>query len=302
MDFTTVMNQVVMIFLIMLVGVWCTKQKILNQEINKGLCDLLINITIPCTIISSFNQELSSRALIEAVYVLIFAFVSHSLSILIGYILYRKYQPPIRKVLWFITMFSNCGFMGFPLLESVFGKIGIFYGSVYLGVANLFTWTFGQIIFTGKHDVNSLKKALLNPGITAIFIGVVIFFSPVKPPVAVIKVIDMIGLLTTPLAMIIIGVMLAEVNYKELLCGWHIYYGTAVRLLLMPILTIVTLKSLGVGGAVLGVCMMVTAMPAASITVIFAEMFDGDAIFASKIVVVSTALSIITIPLMTLLL
>jgi predicted permease len=187
-------------------------------------------------------------------------------------------------------------------MESIFGKIGVFYGSVYIVVFNVFQFTFGQMLFTGEKDIKALKKALFNPGIVAVFIGLILFFSPVKLPYVASRVVDLIGSITTPLAMIIVGAMLAEVNIKEVFSGVYMYYGIAVRLLILPVIVLYTLKFAGITGNVLVVCCLLSAMPAAANSVIFAERFDGDSVLASKIVFISTVFSIVTIPLITLLL
>jgi predicted permease len=296
------MNQVLIIFIILVVGVICRVKNILTKEITKGLSHFLMSVVLPFNIISSFNQTLPSGALVNAGYIFGFAFLIHTFSMLLGKILYRNCEDGTRKVMWFITVFSNCGFMGFPVLESIFGKIGVFYGSVYIVVFNLFQFTFGQMLFTGEKDAKALKNALSNPGILSVFIGLILFFSPVKLPYVAYRVVDMIGSTTTPLAMIIVGSMLAEVNIKEVFSGIYMYYGIAIRLLVLPIIILYALKFSGVTGNVFIVCCMLSAMPAAANSVIFAERFDGDSVLASKIVFISTVFSIVTIPLITLLL
>lgn len=302
MSFITVMDQVLIIFLILIVGVICRKRNILSKELTKGLSELLMGLVLPFNIISSFNQSLPKGAFSNAVQIFIFAMVIHAFSIVIGKVLYRNYESRTRKVMWFITVFSNCGFMGFPVLESIFGKVGVFYGSVYVVAVNLFQFSFGQMLFSGEKDIKALKKVLVNPGILAVFIGVIMFVSPVKLPYVAIRVFDMVGTMTTPLAMLVVGSMLGEVNVKEILSGGHIYLGSAMRLLILPILFIILLRLIGIKGDVFVICSLLTAMPAAANTVIFAEKYNGDSILATKIVFMSTVLSIITIPLITMIL
>lgn len=296
MNITTVLNQVFILFIILLIGFVSRRKGILNHETNRKLTDFLLNVTIPFTIISSFNQDYPKNALYSAGLVFVFSFLIHLFSILIGRLLYMKFESSSKKILWFVTVFSNCGFMGFPVLESIYGKIGVLYGSVYVIAFNIFIWTFGQMLFSGKKDLSAIKTAILNPGIIAVFIGTLVFLSPVKTPFFLSRVIDLMGSLTTPLSMIIVGSMLAEVRLRELFSGYHIYYGTAVRLIVMPALTLLSLKALGIHGSLLGVCVISAAMPAAANTVMFAEKFNGDSLLASRFVFFSTAASIITIP------
>lgn len=301
MNFITALNQVVILFAIMLVGFFARKKKILDQATNHGFTEFLLNVTIPFTIISSFNQSLQKDVLFNASLVFIFSFSIHLLSIFIGQLLYCRYENDIKKVLWFTAVFANCAFMGFPVVESIYGKVGVLYGSVYTIPFNLFVWTFGQILFSGKRDIRTIKNAVLNSSMAAVVIGVAVLLSPVKLPLVLSKVIDMLGSLTTPLSMIIVGSMLAEVKLKELFSGLYIYYSTVVRLFIIPLLVLFILKSIGLTGTLLGVCVILTAMPTASFSVIFAEKFGGNVLIASRCVFFSTAVSIITIPIILLL-
>lgn len=296
MNIITVMNQVIIIFLILVVGFICRKKNIITKEMNRGFSELLMSIVLPFNIISSFNQHLSNNELVNALHIFIIAMLIHLFSIILGKVLYRNYESKAKKVMWFVTVFSNCGFMGFPVLESIFGKIGVFYGSVYVVAVNLYQFTFGQVLFTGEKDIKTIRKALLNPGLIAVFAGIVMFFSPIKPPFVALRVIDIIGSMNTPLAMLLVGSMLTEVKVKEIFAGSHIYLATALRLVILPVIFILVTKLLGYKGEVISICSLLTAMPAAANSVIFAEKFNGDSILASKIVFLSTVLSIATIP------
>jgi len=220
----------------------------------------------------------------------------HLFSVIMGKLIFNNFKQDTKKVLWFVTIFSNCGFMGFPVMESIYGKIGVFYSSIYIIPFNIFVWTIGQMIFTGAKDKKVIKKALINPGIISVFIGLLVFFTPWKMPQIATSVLNMMGSLTTPLSMIIIGSMLAATNIRDIFSEISVYYGSAVRLFLMPFIFLILLRSIGISGIVLGVCVISTAMPAAANTVIFSEKFGGNSLLASKVVFLSTAISIITIP------
>lgn len=293
-----IFNQVAILFIVMVVGFFARKTDIINDEVNKKLSELLLNITAPFMVIASFQFEFSKDMLLNAGIILIISIAIHAFSILIGTLLYGKYPGGIQKVLRFITVFANCGFMGYPVLESLFGKIGIFYGSIYVIAFNVFIWTYGVALFNDQKGSKSLKKAVINPGVISVFIGLVIFVFSIKLPFPVSKAIDMVGSMTTPISMLIVGALLADTNFKDLFKGFSIYYGIAVRLLLLPILALVVLKTAGMKGLLLSIPVVLSGMPAAANTAIFAERYNGDSIFASRAVALSTVLSILTIPLM----
>jgi Predicted permeases len=297
MGFVTIMNSVFVILLMIMIGYICKKLGYMNKEVTRGVTEILLNIAIPAIAISSFNQDLPASALSNAIILFIFAVVSYVASILLGAFLFKKYPPDQKVVMRFILVFTNCGFMGYPVMESIFGSIGIFYASIYCVVFNLFLWTYGFMLFTGVSDRQTLKKALVNPGTLATVFGLVLLLTPLELPTFAAKLVTTVGGLTTPLAMIVIGAMLAEVKFSEMFQGIHVYYGAFLRLLVLPAAAYLVLKLLHVDQLTLAACVMLTAMPPASNTVIFAEKFERDSLLASKIVVLSTGLSIITIPL-----
>lgn len=293
----TVINQVAILFIIMGIGFVAKKRNIIDEASGKKLSELLLMVTTPAMILSSFQFDYSEEMLKNVFRILGFALAAHTISLLLGILLYRKYPENIKKVLKFITIFTNCGFMGFPMLESLYGKTGVFYGSIYVAVYNLFVWTVGVMIFSGERNLKSMWKGMVNPGTTAVFIGMVLFIFSLKLPYPVAKALDMTGAMTAPLAMLIVGSILAGVDFKSLLSGFPLYYGILIRNIILPLATVFILKVFGFTGIVFGVCVSVIAMPAGANTPIFAELYGGDSLFASKIVAFSTLFSIISIPL-----
>jgi predicted permease len=297
MGFFTIMNSVLVILLMILIGFIFRKLGYINKEVTKGITEILLNIAIPAITIAAFNQDLPASALSGAIILLIFTFVSYVFSALLSAFLFKNYPANQKAVMQFIAVFTNCGFMGYPVMESTFGSIGIFYAAIYGIVFNLFLWTYGQMLFTGVGNRKTIKKVLINPGTLSTMFGLFLLLTPLTLPTFLANLVTTVGGLTTPLAMIIIGAMLAEVKFRDMFQGSQIYYASLLRLLMLPTIAFLVLKFLRVDQLTAAACVMLTAMPAASNTVIFAEKFEGDSLLASRIVVMSTALSIITIPL-----
>jgi malate permease and related proteins len=300
MSGSIVLNQVVILFLIMLVGFTAKKRNILNEAAGKKLSELLLYITSPFLIITSFQTPFSRDMLWNAGTVFLFSMGAHGFSVLLGKLLYCRYPENTKRVLKFVSIYSNCGFMGFPVLEGLFGKIGIFYGSIYVMAFNIFIWTNGVMIFTGKKDWKMMRKALFNPGIISVFLGMILFLFSLRLPLPVFRAVELVGGMTVPLSMLIIGALLADADIKGFFSGLSVYYGTFVRLLLIPMIALVVLKVIGFPGQLLQICVLLVAMPAAANTAIFAEMYGADSQLASRCIVISTLLSIITIPLIVL--
>lgn len=301
MSDNVVVIQVTTLFLIMAVGFYARKRSILSKEVTNGLTELLLNITVPFTIVNSFNMDFSRGMLINAGVVLICSIFIHAFSLLFGKIIYRRYPVNTRTILVFISVFSNCGFMGFPVLQSLFGTPGVFYGSIYVVGYTVFVWTAGVMLFTSGREAASIRKVLLNPGIVAVLVGLVIFVFSLKLPVPLFNTLDLVGAMTVPLSMLIVGSMLAEMRIREVLAGSAVYLGTVVRLIIIPLLTFTVLKLVGLNDLILEICVLLAAMPAATLTAMFAERYNGDSALASRLIFTTTVLSMVTLPLMILL-
>ena len=292
-----VINQVLILFLVIFIGVFARKKNYLNKEINKGLSDILVNITLPLLVVSSFTAEFSQDMLFNAGKVFILSMLINIVLIFCSKIIFSKFPENERNIFKFVTVFSNCGFMGFPILLGLYGKTGVFYGSIFNITFNLFMFTYGIILFTNKKEEKSLKKILINPVIICTGIGLLIFRFSIKLPMPIDKTINMVGSMTTPLAMLIIGSMLAEINIREALIGYKVYLVSFIRLIGAPLLTLVILKTLGVDGLILKVLVVIQSMPAAATVAVFTEKYGGNENLTSRYILITTVFSIITIPL-----
>ncbi len=297
MQYSKILNQIIVLFLIMVVGFYARKKNIINKEVNRGLSSLLLNITLPFMIFASFNIAFNKDMLINGGKLLIYSTSIYLFAILISKLLYFKYPKDKKSILRFVTIFSNCGFMGFPVIESVYGKTGVFYTSIFNISFNILIWVVGIILLTGEFNLKTLKEVMLNPGIIATFLGLAVFIFSIKLPLPIYKTFDLVGSITTPIAMLVVGAMLADIKIMDVFCDISLYYGTAVRLIVMPLIVLVVMKWLGVKDMFLGISVLITAMPAPANAAIMAEMYGGDASFASKCIFLSTVLSAITIPL-----
>jgi predicted permease len=292
-----VIDEVLILFIMMSAGFYARRTSMLNAGVNRGLAEILLNITMPCMIVGAFNLAFDAAMIHLAAQVLLASVVLHGAVFFISGWIYRSQAPDKAKILRFTAIFSNCAFMGYPVLQSVYGKAGVFYGSIFTVPFIISLWTVGVFLFHGRRDTAvSWQKVAINPGILAVLAGLILFIFQVKLPVPLMRACDLLGAMTTPLAMILIGSMLAEIHWKELMSGKAVYLAAAVRLIAIPLMTFMVLLAFGVRGIVLGVCVISAAMPAAANTAAFAEKFGADALFASRCVFISTLFSILTIP------
>lgn len=294
---TDIVSEVVVLFMIMATGYYARRKNIINATVNRGITELILNVTLPLMILVSFTFEFNQEMLATAGRLLLASFGLHVAIYFGSGLFYRRHPQETRSVLRFMTTFSNCAFMGYPVLQSLYGKIGIFYASIFGVPFTIALWSLGVMLFTGEKGIQALKKGIFNPGVLSVVAGLIIFIGSLKLPAPLLKACDLVGSTTTPLSMIVIGSTLADTRLRELFSGLAVYYASAVRLLVVPLLVLAVLTLLGIKGMVLGICVISMAMPAAANTAMFAEKFDGDTKLASRCIFLSTALSLFTIPL-----
>ena len=256
-------NQVIVLFIIMMVGFYAKKKKFLNNTVDKGLSELLINITLPFMIVTSFNIKYEAAMVSNAQKILIYSFLIHISLIFISKMFFFKFPKNKQQVFRFITIFCNVGFMGYPVLESIYGGIGVFYAAIFNIPFNILVWTVGVMLYTGEKDFKSMRKAIANPALIAVFIGIILFVFSIRLPLPIETSLKLVGSTTTPISMIIIGSMLAEMKFKNIFSDFSIYYATVVRLLIVPMIVYVVLKFLKVDELLLNICVILQAMPAA---------------------------------------
>jgi malate permease and related proteins len=294
---TTIINQVIILALIMGIGILARKKGMLNAEVNSKLSDFLLNITLPCLIVTSFSFEYSAEMMNNVKMIFFYSVLIHIVLILISKVFAVKFSEGSRKVIRFVTIFSNSGFMGFPVLLGLYGNIGVFYGAVFNVPWNIFMLSFGSMLFTGNKDLKSMRKVIIHPGIIATVIGMLMFVFSLSMPLPLGKALASVGAMTTPLSMIIVGSMLAEIKLKEVFSGFAVYYVSAVRLIAAPLITLAIMKLLNADHLLTEIAVTIEAMPAAVIATVLANKFGGDTKLASRCVFISTIISMVTIPL-----
>ncbi|WP_291636261.1 AEC family transporter [Clostridium sp.] len=290
------LNQVIVLFIIMSVGFYAKKKRYLNNAVDTGMSELLINITLPFMIVTSFNIQYQAEMISNAQKILMYSFIIHIGLIFISKMLFFKLPKNKQQVFRFITIFSNVGFMGYPVLESIYGSIGVFYAAIFNIPFNLLVWTVGVMLYTGEKDFKSMRKAMANPALIAVFIGIILFAFSIRLPLTIETSLKLVGSTTTPLSMLVVGSMLAEMKIKDIFSDISIYYATLVRLLVVPMIVYVVLKLIKADELLLNICVILQAMPAAVSAAIIAEKYGGDNLLASKCIFITTIISGITIP------
>ena len=298
MDLSVIVNGVISLFLIILVGVYAAKKRIITKEINKGLTNILLKITLPCLVVSSFIFDLSDELKDNIIRCFIYSPLVLIISIVISYILLIPIKGEKKIIIQFANVFSNCGFIGFPIVFSIYGNEGVIYASIFNLFFTAFLWTYGVILFNGKMKREDIKKVLLNPAIVAVFIGLIIMIFGFDIPSVLSSTLDLVGNMTSPLSMIIVGVILGNAKIISYLKDKTICYSAFLKLIIMPCILILISKLLKDTSLVIKTLIIVTAMPAAAMTSILAESFDKESEYSAVIVFITTLFSVITFPIL----
>ena len=293
-----VMEKVGILFVMIAVGFACTKAGMLTHKGIAEITAFLLRIVTPCLIVSSFLSADSGVELPVLGFSVLTAVLAHLLAVLLSLLTFRKSEPDRQKTLRFAVIFSNTGFMGMPLVQSVVGDSGVVYASVYIAVFNLFCWTYGYSMMSGGKRA-SLKTALLNPGVIGLAVGVPIYLLKISLPELILQPVQGFAALNTPLAMVVVGSHIAAIEWKSMFTDWQVYAASALRLIVAPLLFLGAILVLRPSYPLFVGNVIQAAAPVAANAVLFSVQFGRDARLASKVVALSTLLSIITLPLFT---
>lgn len=295
-----IVGKVAVILILIAVGYVVTKRGWITERGASEITSLLIKIVTPCLIVNSFLGSTDSLKVSEMLLALAVSALSLGISLAISLVTFRKEPPERQKVLRFAVIFSNAGFMGIPLVESIVGSKGVIYGSFFVVAFNVICWTYGYSMMSGGAKMN-IKTVLLNPGIIGLIFGLPIYFLKIQLPAILAEPVGFLSNLNTPLAMLVIGSHIARVDLHSFISDMAVYKMAFLRLVAAPALYLLVLMVIRPEPDLLVSSIIQASAPVAANTVLFAVQYHQDSELASKTVAVSTVLSIITIPVFTIL-
>lgn len=304
-NINTVISKVIQLLIILIIGIYVRKRGYINRDTVKSLSKFLSHVTNPLLIICSFQIDYSSALLKTGMLILLGSLVIHIFSCIIAYFVFKPQKGSCENAVYeFNTIFANCAFMGFPILMAIYGdQLGVIYGSFYNAIFNVCFWTYGIVVLT-RHKVSEngrmkfdIKKLIFNPGVIATVLGFVLFVTGIKIPVPVLGGLKMVGDSTFPLAMIIIGALVVELDFKTAFKDLKFYICAVLKLIAIPLAVLVCCVLLRAPQTVTYVTVILAGMPSATFGAIFAELYGTSPVTSAKIVCLTTILSIGTIPL-----
>lgn len=293
--FGLLIGQMFLMALYMMVGYGLYKQKKLNVTGCGQLGTLLIYIVLPCTIAKSFIMDFSEEKLYGLAIAFLLSLMALIVSIVIAKICFKKQSA----ILVFSAAFSNAGFIGIPLAQAAYGEEGVFYISSFVALLNILQWTYGVYIMTGDRQNIKFTTIMKNPIIVSLFLGIILFITQVELPDIVLKGLTGISAMNAPLAMIILGAYLGQIDVKEMFRDKKLYECALVRLVFIPIVTgVILIFMKRINPVIAGTILIAVVTPTGSNVAIFAKQYDCDYLYATGTVCLSTIISLVTIPLM----
>ncbi|ACL69055.1 AEC family transporter [Halothermothrix orenii] len=295
-----IINQILVLFLIIFLGFVLRKKQLINEEINKGLSNILVDVTLPALIISSMAIEFNPDIMDNIKKIGFISIASYLTVIALVLIFTSKLSLPSKRktVFKFLLIFGNVGYMGYPVIDTIYPELGILYAVINNIIFNVLVWTFGIYLFIKDEKGSNIKlHNLVNNGLIAVVIGFILFLGNIKLPLPIEGALDKVGEMTFPLSMIIIGSSLTNVRFKTIIKDYYLYLLCLLKLIAIPLIGFLILIQFDLPQIIRDISVLLLAMPAAASGVIFAEKFEGDYKFASEGVFITTLFSLVTIPL-----
>ncbi len=295
-NFLTVGQQVLILFVLVLIGFILGKRNIITEKGGKVCSDLALFLATPCVIINSFQRPFDVATLQGLLIAIVVAFGLHVAAIVIAHLLYRK-EDATTRVYRASAVLSNAGFMGLPLQQAVLGDQGVLYGTAYVVAMTVTLWSYGLILMDKSEHKLSLRKIFISPGTVGLVVGLLLFVCRISLPELMLAPVQHLASLNTPLPMLFAGYYLSRVDMKRALSCRSNYAALAVRLLVVPIVGIALMYLCGVRGVMLTSMAIAATAPTAVAVAMFADRFKQDAETAVNLVALSTLFSAVTMPL-----
>ena len=288
-----IMKQLIIMFSLSGIGLLLAKRKLIQETGCQELVNLLLYAVIPLTVINSFMVENTQEKTSQLLYSLLLSLLAFGISMLLSHIFYGTG----KRVENFSAAFSNAGFIGIPLVQATLGNEAVFYIAGFVAFLNIFQWIYGAYIMSGKREMISFQAISKNAVLLAFFAGVILYMCNGHDMPFIKDIVTAVSQMNSPLAMIIIGVYMSRISLKKMLKTKSSYICCLLRLLVIPVATLVVfaLLPLDCYEVKVAVCIVLSAPVGANVAM-FAQKFHQDSTYAVEIVILSTILSIVTLP------
>lgn len=298
MDIGILLRLQLSMYLIVAVGIFLSRKKFISEENESFLSSLLIKVVLPCSIIKSFIIEFNAELLQQFAATLGIACLATAAQLLLGWLAFQPFPEGLRKAMRYGLVNANSAFIALPIVEGLFGAAGLAHASVFMIPVRISIWTVGLAIFSAQEAKGKtlIKKCVLHPCMVGLYIGMFLLLTQIQLPGFLLDSLGFCSNCMTALSMLLIGAILSKVSlYKGLKPS--VLYFCLIRLVVLPAIIFAACTLLHTDDLTRGVCVVMTAMPAASLTAVLSKQYHADAESAGYIVIVSTVLNTLTLPL-----
>lgn len=296
----TAATQVGVLYILVAVGFICDKTHIYTEKASRLTNDLLFYIVTPAIIIQSFSSIENNPQNVKN---LLMAFLGGTLLHIVGIIIsipfFRKGSPDSSRVYKYACIYGNVGYMALPLAQAVLGSEGVFFCSGVLIPFNIFVFSHGIYLMTGKSSEKTGFKPkwfVFNPGVISVILGLPLFLLSIKLPYIIMQPVSYISSLNTPLAMLMFGTYLAKTDLKFMFKRKEAYLVAVIKLILLPSVMLLIFKLVGMSGALITALIISASAPSANNTAMFAVKYERDTAAASQTIAIVSFISVITMP------
>lgn len=292
-----VVEKIIEMFVILLGGVLAYQTGLIDKETTKKLSNLLLMLVSPLLIFQSYEMDFDIKLFYGLLMTLMASAVTFVCCIFLSNVILKGDEKdlPVEKT---AVVYSNCAFIGIPLINGILGSEGVFYMTAYTTVFNILFWTHGVWLMDGGGKLKDVFKNLITPAIIAVMIGMLFFVFQLRLPTVLSEPVKAIANMNTPLAMIIAGANLAQGNIFKSLKNLRLYFISLLKLIIFPIAGIAILYIIHLDFKVAFTIFIAIACPAGATTIMFAERYDKNVHYATEIFMITTVLSQVTIPLL----
>ncbi len=305
MDITVIIDTMLELFIMMSIGYILMKKKWIDDEFTSKLNFLVLNVTTPFLILNSvYSQKPDDKSivfLLIGIGILLYLILLPIVSLIVVKVL--RIEPDKQGIYRFMTIYANTGFMGFPVMNALYGPFGVFCMAMINMLFNVSVFTYGIYLMTKGQDTGKSFniKSLLTPAIVMSIIGIFLFIFEIGMPAPILHAASSVGSMTTPLAMILIGASLSKMNFKELFGDLQLLVFVPVKMLVLPSIAYFCLKLFSMDPVIKACMLMCIALPVGNMTVLLANQYKVHQDLAAKSVFITTLASLVTIPIVAIL-
>ena len=296
-------GQTFIMFLMVLVGYVIYRTHLSDHEGNRSISNVLLMVVTPAMLMNAmFSIEYRASVVHGFLIAIVLGFLAHAAVIAVTLVLLRRKDSRTQIGMErYLAVYSNCGFMAIPLVSAVLGAEAVLYLSGYMIAFNILNWTHGLVEITGRTSARQIVRGLMTPTVICTIIGILVFLLQIRIESHVRQAVSYIGSMNTPLGMIVAGTVLAETGLAGVLNKPRIILVMTVKLVLAPAVTFLLLMllrlAIGIGDELFYAILIPAACPTATTGTMMALRYNQDYEYANQVVVASTLLSMVSIPL-----